>query len=181
MEIVKNLIEANPVICADNWVNRLVGEGHGYMIKAFDQPVTNQQRKIAYVVQTLMYGLYLGLTIGTTIFTAFHIKPAHLRMVILTFVPFGLFLGGIFKRNSEPNPYPFWKEIKFRGDVYASYKTRFKILQPLHKLAFNISVVVLAIFAVYKMSPFGSLAVFANSLFLLSDEVGELTVAFRRP
>lgn len=119
----------------DSFLARLKGVNHRQMIKDYGEKVTDRERNIAYVVQLIFYSMTVGANIGASLLIASYLGRTYWNIAANAALV-GLCVGTILGvENNEKTPL---KLLELKADIYASYQSRFKYLQPLHEMAADI-------------------------------------------
>lgn len=175
MVTVRKLVDFNPVmiqavLTKKSWITRLTGQDHWHMIKKYDENVTEHEQKMACLVQAILGSIHCSTIIGFSVFNA-----SHLGQMYWNIARVAAFVGGIFGilEGALSNHLTILEYMKCKSDIYASYKTRFKVLQPLHELAFSLFMCAIGVFAVSRIPSVGMINACISPA-LIAANVGQL-------
>ncbi len=171
MTTVRDLVDQNPlyieaILLKDAFITRMKGINHSHMIRGYDDVITDQEQKISYRVQLVLYGLNLALTIGVALLAASRVGTNYWKVACAGIIP-GIFIGIM-------RPISIFEAVQLKSDIYACYTRRYKILQPLHETAFKICALGTCSFLIYNIRPLAYL----NAFFLGSYLSCEITSVF---
>lgn len=177
MVTVKDLVSHNPLMIdatlnKDSFLYRLSAKGHPDMVRDYDVVVTERERYISYFVQSILQGLFVGASVTVCLFSASKLGSSYWDVAWSMMVP-GFLYGGLCQKVSPIEGF------KFKADLYASYKTRFKILNPLHEIALGVTLPI-TVYAIHRFPNLGYLQGAAASFVAFSMVGSTFRFAFEK-